>query len=164
MNTETDQQTEETALARPSMAGNANAIRHGAFAQSKKVLALRRKRIQYRVRLLFDGDVRNGYPPVAPWLVEPDRPLAMSWSRAKDMVDVMFSYLEQAGLIVGSKDGDLVIRSLEGKLRQWMDTEMKLSDRLGLNPAARAALRVDALTGDDLAARASKLRNGHSDN
>ena len=142
---------ETKTLDRPSMANNLNSLKHSAFGKSKKVLAFRRRRIQYRIRMLYDGDIHRGIPPVAPWLVPADRPLAERWAWAKDIADVMTSYLEEVGLVAGEKDDDLVIRSLEERLRKWVETEMKLSDRLGLNPMSRSQLRTETYRGDDLA-------------
>ena len=130
--------------------GNSNALKHSAFGKSKKVLAMRRRRVQYRVRMLFDGDIHRGIPPVAPWLTTADRPLAERWAWAKDIADTMTGYLEEVGLVAGTKDNDLVIRSLEDRLRKWVETEMKLSDRLGLNPMSRSQLRLSTLQGDHL--------------
>lgn len=151
MSTNNTPKTEETALAKPAKRGapeaNLNALKHGAFATSKKVLQLRRRRIQWRVRMMFDGDKRSGAQPIAWWLTEADRPLAMSWSWARDMVDCMSSQLEMVGILAGSKDGDLAVRSLADKLEGWIKTEAMLSDRLCLNPAARAKLGLDAAKG-----------------
>ena len=47
--------------------------------------------------------------------------------------------------------------------RQLSQLELAYARELGFTPASRAAMRVDALQGDDLAARASRLRNGGSD-
>ena len=96
---------------------------------------------------------------VAPWLSPVDRPLVERWAWAKDIADVMTSYLEEVGLVAGTKDDDLVIRSLEDRLRKWVELEAKLGDRLGLNPAARAHLRTETCRGDDLAMELQRDRS-----
>ena len=144
------------------MTDNGNALKHGAFSQSKKVLKLRRRRVQYTVRKLFEYR-DQGIEPMASLLTDVDRPLVARWAWARDIADTLTGYLEEVGLIAGNKDGDLVIRSLEDKLGKWIDREAKLATMLGFTPASRFAMRVDALQGDDLALRAAKLRNGAGD-
>ncbi len=66
--------------------------------------------------------------------------------------------------------GDLLIRGyvnekgeprkLLGDWRLLKQAQLAYERELGMTPASRAAMRVDALTGDDLASRASKIRSG----
>jgi hypothetical protein len=74
---------------------------------------------------------------------------------------VLFATLQQ----VGVNRADLATSDVAGKrlLHDWgrlSSLELAYSKELGFTPASRAAMRLDVLAGDDLAARASKLRNG----
>ena len=72
---------------------------------------------------------------------------------------IAFNALERTGIY--RVDGDEIIgRRLLADYRQLSQTELAYAKEQGFTPASRAAMRVDALTGDDLAARAAKLRNG----
>ena len=133
------------------MADNQNAVKHGVFSRSKKVLKVRRRRVQYAVRQIYQ-DRDQGIEPLASLLSNVDRKLVARWVLAGDMVDAMATSLEEEEGTAGEKE-----------LGRWIDREARLATMLGFTPASRFAMRVDALQGDDLALRAAKLRTGGGD-
>ena len=93
------------------------------------------------------------------WLTESDRPAARSWAELEIIGASVFGDLLTRGYV--NEQGEP--RKLLNDWRLLKQTQLAYERELGMTPAARAAMRVDALTGDDLAARASKLRSGVSD-
>ena len=92
-----------------------------------------------------------------PWLQDSDH-----WA-----VDLFFEKLAQYRLcrrFCARKGGD---HDRDGKIRavalrgdkHWVAL-IHLLEKIGGTPASRYAMRLDSLAGDDLAARASKMRNG----
>ncbi len=137
------------ALARPSMEGNQNARKSGFYSHSTNELSLRARSVRRLVNKAY---------ACCPWLTEMDAPTVRAWAEVVKLKAIAFNALEGMGIY--RVDGDDIIgRRLLADYRQLSQTELAYAKELGFTPASRAAMRVDALTGDDLAARASKLRS-----
>ena len=99
----------------------------------------------------------EGFLEDFPWLQESDHwALDLFWEKL-----AQFRLCRRYCARMGgdhSRDGKVRAVAIRGD-RHWAAI-MQLLEKLGGTPASRYALRLDSLQGDDLAARAAKLRNG----
>ncbi len=130
--------------------GNLSAWKHGLYTHDPEILALRAQDID----ALVETTLR-----LAPWIHESDYGAVRSWAECRKMGDIAGAALQRMGPFRVVK-GDLVARKLATEHRLYRQLELAYATSLGLTPAARASLRVDALQGDDLAARAAEMRHG----
>ena len=144
--------TTPSGLARPSMAGNSNALRHGLHATSKSALLLRTRKVRRLAKRVQEA---------CPWIRPEQMPVVRSWCELEYIGAAMFTVLETAGVIsTRMKDGDLAPRRLLSDYARIKGLQLQYSRELGITPASYAQVRVDALQGDDLASRAAAIRNG----
>ena len=74
---------------------------------------------------------------------------------------VCFSVLQQTTVYrVDLASGDVAGKRLLQDWARLSSLELSYSKELGFTPAARYAMRLDSLQGDDLASRAAKMRSG----
>ena len=139
----------QSSLVRPSMAGNRNTRKSGFCSHSTNELSLRARSVRRLVNKAY---------AVCPWLTETDAPTVRAWAEVVKLKAIAFNALERAGIYRVNGD-DIIGRRLLTDYRQLSQVELAYAKELGFTPASRAAMRLDVLTGDDLAARASKLRN-----
>ena len=132
-----------------SRPGNLSAWRHGLYTQDPEMLKLRAQDIDE----LVDATLL-----LAPWIQKSDYGAVRSWAECRKMGDLAGAALQRMGPF-RVKDGDLIARKLTTEHRLYRQQELAYAKELGLTPASRAGVRVDALQGDDLAARARKIRN-----
>ena len=144
---------DELALRRPGApAGNPNVVKSGFCSHSTKDLKLRARKTRRLVVKAY---------AVCPWLTETDMPTVRAWGEIVILKAIAFNALDRVGIYrVDPESNDIIGRRLLADYRQLYQTELAYAKELGFTPATRAPMRVDALTGDDLAARASKSRNG----
>ena len=138
----------QTALSPNARLGNQNAVQEGFYARDKYALKLRARAVR---RL-----VENAYR-VCPWLTDTDRPTVRAWAEVVKLKAIAFVALEKLG-IYRVQDGDLVGRRMLDEYRRLSQLELAYARELGFTPSSRASMRVDVLEGDDLAARAAKMR------
>ena len=129
---------------------NLSAWKHGLYTQDPEILELRAQDID----ALMEATLR-----LTPWIQESDYGAVRSWAECRKMGDIAGAALRRMGPFRVVK-GDLVARKLATEHRLYRQLELAYATSLGLTPAARASLRVDALHGDDLASRAAALRDG----
>ncbi len=96
---------------------------------------------------------------ICPWLTATDRPTVQGWAETVKLNAIAFVALEKLG-IYRVQGEDLVGRRMLDEYRRLSQLELAYAKELGFTPASRAAMRVDVLEGDNLAAKAAKLRNG----
>jgi len=130
---------------------NTNAVKHGFYAHTTSDLKLRARRVRRLVAKAYQ---------TCPWLCDSDLTSVRAWGEVCILKAIAFNALDRVGIYREDDNGDLVGRRLLGDYRSLAQLELAYGKELGFSPAARAAMRVDALQGDDLAMRASKLRNG----
>ena len=140
----------QTALSPNARPGNHNAVKEGFYARDKHALKLRARAVR---RL-----VENAYR-VSPWLTDTDRPSVRAWAEVVKLKAIAFVALEKLGIYRVQGD-DLVGRRMLDEYRRLSQLELAYAKELGFTPASRAAMRVDVLEGDGLAAKAAKLRKG----
>ena len=131
--------------------GNANAVKTGLYAV-KVGPKLRSRRVRRLVNRLFE---------VLPWLTEADRPACRSWAELEFVGASAFGDLIANGLV----NGDGVPRRLLSDWRQLKQVQLAYERELGMTPAARANLGVDAAKGryfGDLAAEMAEARQSHA--
>lgn len=131
-----------------------NALRHGLYAKAGSALKLRSRRVRRLTQ-----KVRQ----VCPWLEDSDMPTVRAWCELEIIGAAIFTTLETGGITTGLGEGDPKPRRLLAEYRALKQTQLQYARDLGLTPASRASLRVDALHGDDLASRASRVRDGSDD-
>lgn len=139
----------QTALSPQARPGNQNAQKHSLYA-TRTGYQLRARRVRKLVQRMFE---------LLPWLIEADRPAARAWADLEHKVAAVSVNLDQDGIL--NAEGDP--RRLLSEYRGLLTLQLAYAKELGLTPAGRAALRVDSLRGDDLASRASRIRNGNDD-
>ena len=126
-----------------------NRLRHGLYAKSPNVLQLRTRRVRS-----LAARVREALP----WLQDADMPTVRSWAELEIIGAAVFTILEAGGVTAGVDNGDARPRKLLGDYRQLKALQIQYGKELGMTPATRAAMRVDALTGDDLAMELQRAR------
>ena len=121
--------------------GNQNAAKHTLYGVTQNALRLRTRRVQRRVSNCY-----KNYP----WLMPTDRPAVRSWAELDVITSIMFTILENTGVISGTSKGDITLRRMLGEYRLMMMTKRNYEHDLGMSPAGRLALGRAALlpTGD----------------
>ena len=135
----------QTALSSQARPGNTNAQKHSLYA-TRSGYQLRSRRVRKLVQRMFE---------LLPWLTEADRPVARAWADLEHKVAAVSVNLDQEGILNAQGDP----RRLLSEYRGLLTLQLAYAKELGLTPACRAALRVDALRGDDLAKDLAQARN-----
>ena len=145
--TQLDAQTALVPNARP---GNQSAVKEGFYTRDRYALKLRARAVRRVVNKAYQ---------ICPWLTATDRPTVQGWAETVKLKAIAFVALEKLG-IYRVQGEDLVGRRMLDEYRRLSQLELAYAKERGFTPASRAAMRVDVLEGDDLAAKAAKLRNG----
>lgn len=116
---------------------NNNAVFHGIYSRSQDALRLRARRVRRRVDTAY-----KQYP----WLTPYDKPSVRSWAELDVITSIMFTLLEQGGVVSGQDiDGDLKVRRLLPEYRNYMNLKSKYEHELGMSPAGRLSLGTKAI-------------------
>ncbi len=140
----------QTALVPNSRPGNQSAVKEGFYTRDRYALKLRARAVRRMVN--------NAYR-ICHWLTATDRPTVQGWAETVKLKAIAFVALEKQGIYRLQGD-DLVGRRMLDEYRRLAQLELAYAKELGFTPASRAAMRIDVLQGDDLAAKAARLRNG----
>ena len=133
--------TTPSELARPSMAGNGNALKHGVYALSKGALKLRARSVRRLVTQKYEE---------CPWLMPTDRSTVRSWAEVVRLKAVAYTALETLGMY--RVDGkDVVGRRLLTDYMRLSNLELQYADALGFTVRGRYANHVHAGNGRGLA-------------
>jgi len=129
----------------PGKLGNTNAQKHSLYA-TRTGYQRRARRVRKLVQRMYT---------LLPWLEESDRATARAWADLEYKVAAVSVYLEQQGIVNNKGEPRRILNDYRGLL----SLQLQFAKELGLTPASRAALRVDALRGDDLAKDLAQARN-----
>ena len=135
----------QSALSSQARPGNSNAQKHSLYA-TRTGYQRRARRVRKLVQRMYT---------LLPWLEESDRATARAWADLEYKVAAVSVYLEQQGIVNDKGEPRRILNDYRGLL----SLQLQYAKELGLTPASRAALRVDALRGDDLAQDLAQARN-----
>ena len=126
-----------TSNSKGGQVGNSNAVFHGIYTRSQDALRLRARRVRRRVANCYQD---------YPWLTPYDQPAVRSWAELDVITSIMFTLLEQGGVVSGvTKDGDYSVRRLLGEYRNFMKLKSQYEHELGMSPAGRLSLGSKAI-------------------
>ena len=124
--------------------GNRSNVKHDLYS-TKTGYALRSRRVRVLVRNLY---------AVIPWLCPSDMSVARAWADLEHKLSTVSADLDRRGLC--NEAGEP--RRLLSEYRGLLSLQLAYSNALGLNPTARAGLRVDSLHGDSLSEEMQRAR------
>lgn len=135
----------------PAKAGNTRAVTHGLYAKTPLALQQRQEKVSALVEKMYAK---------MPWLDEVDRPHAEHWAQLEVLGETVFANLCTRGITTGRRSEP---RRLLGEFRALRRVQLDLGDKLGMTPASRMVLRVNATRAKAFAHAMQEARQGGPD-